>query len=151
MPKEAMSQSDGQQLLLLMTASNYLRSLSGMLKSELVDLLNQARAEKVVPSEQMAQLMSTVYRAVWAATNLCADAIAKDDPELARRVLEYSESVKQTIDQALEHQAARLSLDEPNRLVIFRVEMEFIDNMKRIYNQAKRVAKHQLKLVKDTA
>ncbi|CAA6678797.1 MULTISPECIES: Na/Pi cotransporter family protein [unclassified Lentimonas] len=149
MPKEAMSQKDGQQLLLLMTASNYLRSLSGMLKSELVDVVNQARTERVVPSQAMRALMSTVYRTVWEATNLCADAIAKDDPELARQVLERSGVVKQTIDQALEYQAERLSLSDPNRLVIFRVEMEFIDNMKRIYNQAKRVSKHQLKLVKE--
>jgi phosphate:Na+ symporter len=149
MPKEAMSQRDGQQLLLLMTASNYLRSLSGMLKSELLDLINQARAGHVIPSQPMRQLMSTVYHAVWEATNLCADAITKDDSELARQVLERAALVKQTIDQALEYQAERLSLRDPNRLVVFRVEMEFIDNMKRIYNQAKRVSKQQLKLVKE--
>lgn len=150
MPREVMSQKDGQQLLLLMTASNYLHSLAGMLKTDLVDLINKAREEQVEPSDVMRHLMRTVYLSVWEASTMCANAIAQEDLELARKVLEHSHVVKQTIDQALEHQAELLSLDQPNRLVIFRVEVEFIDNMKRIYNQAKRVAKHQLKLVKDS-
>ncbi|MGB0416455.1 MAG: Na/Pi cotransporter family protein [Coraliomargarita sp.] len=148
LPREVMSQKDGQQLLLLMTTSNYLRSLSGVLEADLVDIIQRAREEEVVPSERMSELMRRVYRTVWEASKQCAQAVATDDLELAKQVLERAAEVKQGINDALEHQAAMLSLEQANRLVIFRVEMEFIDNMKRIYNQAKRVAKQQLSIAK---
>lgn len=148
LPREVMRKKDGQQLLLLMTAGNYLRSLSALLQADLVEIVLSAREKGIEPSERMGTLMRSIYRTVWDASKQCAQAVATDDLELAKQVLERSHEVKQGIHEALEHQADLLSLDQPNRLAIFRVEMEFIDNMKRIYNQAKRVAKHQLKVAK---
>lgn len=145
-PREAMNQRDGRQILLLMTASNYLRGLSSMVHLDLFKLLDQAKQANVVPSERMTALMRRAYLAVWKSTTLCARGIAEENLECAQEVLGYSAEVKRCIDEALEHQAEHLSIDQPNRLAIFRVEMEFIDGMKRIYNQAKRVAKQQIQL-----
>ncbi len=148
LPREVMTQKDGQQLLLLMTSANYLESLSDILKEDLVDLLSKARAKEVVPSPMMMELMQGLFTTVWEASNLCSEAIAENNPEIAHKVLDLAPMVKSHINRALVHQADHLSLESPNRLAIFRVEMEFVDTMKRIYNQAKRVAKHQVGLTK---
>ncbi|ADE55625.1 Na/Pi cotransporter family protein [Coraliomargarita akajimensis] len=148
LPGESMNERDGQRLLLLMTAANYLRSLSAVVQADLVPLVERARAEGITPSQHMAELMRRLYDTVWTSTVMCASAIVKDDLEQAKSVLEHSREVKDGIHQALEHQAQMLTVDQPNRLAIFRVEMEFIDHMKRIYNQAKRVSKQQMKLAK---
>ncbi|MGB0414350.1 MAG: Na/Pi cotransporter family protein [Coraliomargarita sp.] len=148
MPREKLSERDGRQLLLLITANNYMRSLGEVLKTDIIDIVQKARDQGIVPSERMRVLMRDLYATIWRVTVLCLQAVSEDDPVLAKQVLEASEEVKRNVRAALEHQAEQLSPDHPERLAIFRVEMEFIDNMKRIYDQAKRVAKMQLSLAK---
>ena len=148
MPREKLGEREGRQLLLLITANNYMRSLGEVLKTDIIDIIQKARDEGVVPSDRMRSLMRDLYATIWRVSVLCLQAVADNDPVLAKQVLEASEEVKRNVRAALEHQAEQLSPDHPERLAIFRVEMEFIDNMKRIYDQAKRVAKMQLSLAK---
>ncbi|WP_026292909.1 Na/Pi cotransporter family protein [Rubritalea marina] len=147
--RDGMNKHDSDQLLLVLTACNYLQSLSSTLGTDLVDTLIEARSNNVEPSPKMKELMSETYHAVWRASVLCAKAIVEDDPDLARQVLDRSSEVKEKIQIALKHQANMLTQDQANRLAIYRVEMEFINTMKRIYNHAKRISKQQLSLAKE--
>ncbi|MFC4995313.1 Na/Pi cotransporter family protein [Rubritalea tangerina] len=146
--RDGMNKHDSNQLLLILTACNYLQSISSTLATDLVEALIEARSQHVVPSPKMKELMSDTYKSVWRASVLCAKGISHDDPDLARQVLDRSLEIKEHIHMSLEHQASMLTASQPNRLAIYKVEMEFINTMKRIYNHAKRISKQQLILAK---
>lgn len=145
-PREVLSERDQQNLLLLITTSNYLRGLSEVLKTNIIEIVEDAREQGVIPSETMHGLMRELYQTVWTASVRCLEAVERGDTEIARDVLSKGVDVKRNVNAALAHQAEMFSPEHPDRLHIFRVEMEFIDNMKRIYDQAKRVAKQQLQI-----
>ena len=54
------------------------------------------------------------------------------------------DDIHRLVDQALAHRAAMLAAEDPNRLAVFRLEMEAVDKLKRIYALAKRTAKGTL-------
>ena len=58
------------------------------------------------------------------------------------------DSVRDQVDRLLERKAARLKADDPEYLALIRLEMSFVDQMRRIYTLAKRVAKDLEKLVR---
>jgi phosphate:Na+ symporter len=45
------------------------------------------------------------------------------------------------VNDAFEHQADRLVAPEPNRLALYTVEIDMVENLKRIYYFTKRMAK----------
>lgn len=149
LPHDGLNKQESKQLLLLMTASNYLQGLGTTLSSDLEDILIEATTHKIEPSSEMAKLMHDVYYTVWQSCILCAQAISRNDLKLARQVLERASEVKQSINSALEHHAKLLTANQPNRLEILKIEMDFINKMKRAYNHAKRISKQQLKLASE--
>lgn len=67
--------------------------------------------------------------------------IRDDDPVAAREVMARRSEVNRQIELVLQHQARRLASDDPMRPTIFRVEMELVESLKRVYALSKRIAK----------
>jgi phosphate:Na+ symporter len=63
------------------------------------------------------------------------------DPSIAKEVLEAKMEINRLVTEAEEHLSRRLSADEPNRLIAFRLESEIMEYLKRMYYFAKRIAK----------
>jgi hypothetical protein len=51
------------------------------------------------------------------------------------------DTLRQQSQQLLERKATRLMADDPDYLNLVRIEMSFVDQMRRIYTLAKRIAK----------
>ena len=64
-----------------------------------------------------------------------------DDQRAAQEVITMNDDIARLIDSATMHQARRLVADEPNRLEAYTIEMDLIENLKRIYYFSKRMAK----------
>ena len=61
--------------------------------------------------------------------------------EAAQVVIDMKGEVNRLADSAAMHQARRLVAEEPNRLPAYTVEMDILQNLKRIYYFAKRMAR----------
>ena len=62
-------------------------------------------------------------------------------PDSARIVVEMKKEINRLAASAAMHQAERLVAEEPNRLPAYKIEMDVLQNLKRIYYFAKRMAK----------
>jgi phosphate:Na+ symporter len=56
-------------------------------------------------------------------------------------ISEPTQEINRLADSAALHQARRLMAEEPNRLPAYTVEMDILQNLKRIYYFAKRMAR----------
>ena len=79
------------------------------------------------------QLMETLQAAV--------SAVEENDQRKAQHVMGIKDEFKRTMDLALRHQATRLEADDAARLAGFRLEMEVLEKLERIYRLARRIAK----------
>jgi len=77
---------------------------------------------------------------VWVSSP-AVQAIRDDDQRAAQDVLTLKDEVHQQVDSALQHQAGRLGAGDERHLEVLRLEMEFVDKLKRIYALSKRIAK----------
>ncbi len=71
-------------------------------------------------------------------------AVRDEDETAAEDVIRMKDEIHRLVARALEHQAAMLAAEDSQRLTIFRLEMEAVDKLKRIYALAKRIAKGML-------
>ena len=68
-------------------------------------------------------------------------AVEENDQQKAQHVRGIKDDFKRTMELALRHQATRLEPDDAARLAGFRLEMEILDKLERIYRLARRIAK----------
>jgi phosphate:Na+ symporter len=68
-------------------------------------------------------------------------ALVNGDRTLAKDVVRDKKRLNRLASAAEEHLGRRLVADDPNRLAAFRIETDVIENLRRIYYFAKRIAK----------
>ena len=91
-------------------------------------------------SESTREMLMPLYEKGCWALEMSLAALAEADRTLALGVVEAEDSLEQFADSASEHLARRLIADAPNRLETFRLESELIENLKRVFYLAKRIA-----------
>ena len=69
------------------------------------------------------------------------DSMTRWDVDQAEEVMAAKDEINDLANQADVHLGTRLTADAPNRLKAFRIESDMIENYKRVYYFAKRVAK----------
>jgi len=66
---------------------------------------------------------------------------ALENPELAQRVIAMKPEIQYLADQIEEHLARRLTSDDPNRTLLYRLETQAVEVIQREYYFAKKIAK----------
>jgi phosphate:Na+ symporter len=67
--------------------------------------------------------------------------VTEESETAAQEVLSLRGEVSRQIEEVMEHQASKLSPDDPDRLDKFRLETGLVDALKRSYTLAKRIAR----------
>ena len=73
--------------------------------------------------------------------DLAVQAVRNNDQVAAQEVIALKGEVDRGVQAALAHQSEMLGREDPKRLVTFRLEMELVENIKRIHTLAKRIAR----------
>ena len=63
------------------------------------------------------------------------------DETAAAGVLALKDEIRRLADEALRRQSERIAVPEPRHLKLVQLEMELLENLRRIYTLAKRVAR----------
>ena len=71
-------------------------------------------------------------------------AVRDNDQRAAETVQLMKDSVRDQSERLLARKAERLTAEDPDYLDLVRLEMAFVDQMRRIYTLAKRIAKDML-------
>ncbi|UCD76731.1 MAG: Na/Pi cotransporter family protein [Phycisphaerales bacterium] len=137
------SPSDRQreEIMNLMAAANHLEHIGDTIETNLVALGRQRVERQVTISEETAGRIHRVAEAVIGSVRSAVQAVSAMDLEAARVVTGMKDQIGSLVDEAYSHQAQRLVAPEPDRLALYTVEADMIENLKRVYYFAKRMAK----------
>lgn len=139
--KEPLSDEESRTFTNLMSVTESIENIGDVIADSLVPVGYKALDTGVELSEAMRHALTELHQKVSRALESALKAISDDNAETAREVLAAKREINRDIDKVLEHQAARLSVGGPHRIAVFSVEMQAVDDLKRIYNLAKRVAR----------
>lgn len=121
-----------------------LEHIADIVSKDLVQHTYRAMDEGIGAGETLQHILSGLYDSVVQAVETATRAVREDDQLAAEEVVAMKERISRQVRETLQIQADHLEAAEADRLVAFRIEMETIDDLRRIYTVAKRIAKVQL-------
>lgn len=139
--RHSLTARESGETLHLMQAANALENIGDVVETELVAIGGTRLARHVEMSPETRQVLAALHQKVSQSVDLALAAVVDDDAEDARRVIAMKRAVQDEVDTALAHQARRLLAAEPGRLEAYRVEVDIIEKLRRIYYFAKLMAK----------
>ena len=86
-------------------------------------------------------MLAEFYTTVVESVELTVQAIRDNDQRAAESVLMMKDRIRDQSELLLARKASRLTADDPDYLALVRLEMSFVDQLRRIYTLAKRIAK----------
>jgi phosphate:Na+ symporter len=125
----------------LLSATDNLESLADVVETDLAALALEVIEKDIDPSERTQELLQGLYRLVAESVELAIGAVRDDDQNQAQQVMTMKGEIRHLSDKLLERKAERLSTDTPGYLDQVRLEMAVVDQVRRVYTLAKRIAK----------
>jgi phosphate:Na+ symporter len=142
-----LSERDSAEFQLLVTATDNLESLADVIETDIVGLAHKAVGLSGKGSEETRQMLIELYESTLKSVELTVKAIRDDDQNAAEAVVMMKEMLRQQADRVLSRKAEHLGTDDPNYIELVRMQMSFVDQMRRIYTLTKRIAKGVLPTV----
>ncbi len=125
----------------LMTATVNLESMADVIETDVRDLLHQAADLSSSSGAQTEEMLRAVYQKVGEAVSLAVRALRENDQRAAEQVLMLKDDIREHSESLLARKSERLSKDDPDYQHMVRLQISFVDKMRRIYTLAKRIAK----------
>jgi phosphate:Na+ symporter len=139
--KGMITEQDSLEFQGLMMATDNFESLADIIETDLVALAHKVADLNLQSSEETRALMTEVYDTVLKSVELTVQAIRDNDQRTAESVMMMKDVVRDQSESMLTRQAERLAAEDPDYLELVRLEMSFVDQMRRIYTLTKRIAK----------
>jgi phosphate:Na+ symporter len=125
----------------LMMATDNMESIADIIETDIVSLARKAADIQSEPGDETRRMLRELHVSVIKAVELAVQAIRDNDQRAAESVLLMKDILREQSERLLERKATRLTADDPDYLNLVRLEMSFVDQMRRIYTLAKRIAK----------
>lgn len=134
------------ELLHLVGVANALENAADVIETDLVRGGRGRVGEDVVMSEETIKLIETVHGEVHRGLVDAIAAVDSVDVELANQVIALKPEVQRLGAVAVRHHMERLMAPEAKRLPAFAIETDMIEDLRRIYYFAKRIAHSLIEL-----
>jgi phosphate:Na+ symporter len=136
-----LSEESSDELMDLFEAMNALEAIGDIIETNLIALGHQRIGSSIIVSDETREVLEIYHRAVYDAFQLALIAVTQKDQAAARKVSKMKSHIRNLERAATQHEAARLTADEPNRIATYRFETDLIANLKRIYYFTRRIAR----------
>lgn len=137
----SLTEEQTAEFLKLMETTNDLENIGDIIETNLVNLGFDRIDEQVSISQPTQEVIREFHQAVTRALSAAMQAATQKSEQAAQVVIGMKGQINELADSAAMHQARRLVAEEPNRLPAYTVEMDILQNLKRIYYFAKRMAR----------
>jgi phosphate:Na+ symporter len=134
-----LTQEESGEMQEVMEAVLSFESLGRLVAKDLTDIARGTGA--LSPSSETAEMLRGLYESVHAALGLAVRAVGEPDPPAAEEVLAMREGIEAQVRALLERQAGRLRPDDPDYLLLARLQMSLVDKLGRAYDLACDVAR----------
>jgi len=139
--KMELTEAQTEEFIYLIEAVNDLENIGDIIETNLVVLGRERLEANVRVSEQTQAVIRGFHDTVTKAFESSLQAITQKDEAAARVVVEMKEEINRLAGSAALHEARRLVAAEPNRLSAYTVEVDMLENLKRVYYFCKRMAR----------
>ena len=136
-----LTEEESQEFQDLMIATNNLESLADVIETDMVALAKRASEIKSVSGEETRTILMELYQSTLKSVELAVQAVHDNDQHAAESVLMMKDLLREQSERLLSRKAERLTAEDPDYLELVRLQMGFVDQLRRIYTLAKRVAK----------
>ncbi len=139
--QQELSDEDSQQVFNFLSAINNLEAIGDIIDKNLVSI-GLGRIEKnITISATTTEVLAKFHNIIAEALDTSINALVNRDTLSAMEVVQLKRKIRKAAHQANTHQANRLLANEPDRLQTYALETDIIDNLRRIYSYAKRIAR----------
>lgn len=124
-----------------MAVATYIENIGDMVETNLVEAGIERVRTGVQISAATQEAIRQLHEKVCWSVELALEAVDHGSVDMAQEVIAAKGEINRLSDAIDGHLAQRLVVDEPNRLDAFRIESDVVENYRRIYYFAKRIAK----------
>ena len=139
--QEKLSDENSHTLQSLMSATINIESLADVVESELSVICKKFLDHDLQESDETLDLFVSFSKLVTDAFDKLVGAIKNNDESAAAEVISSKEQIQHIVDDILKNQASRISVQTSKHLLLVRLELEMVDQLRRIYTLTKRIAK----------
>ncbi len=139
--KEKLTKKQSRKLLALMEAVNDLENIGDVIETNMVAAGHALIDDHLIISQDTKNVINNLHEQIEKSVELAIQAVSQNNKVAASMVLQMKISISEMVASAGVHLSERLVADEPDRVAIYTAEVQLIENMKRIYYFAKRMAK----------
>jgi phosphate:Na+ symporter len=138
--KRTLTKVQTAELLHLLGVANVVESAADVIETDLVGVGRLRAGSEVQVSESTAKLIAELHAEVSEALRGALAAFESRDPNLAREVVARKPAIHSLAERAALHQVERLVAPEAHRLRAFAIESDMIEDLRRVFYFAKRIA-----------
>jgi phosphate:Na+ symporter len=139
--RRSLTEEQTREFLNLMEAANDLENIGDIIETNLVMLGGERIDERVTISKPTKQVITEFHNTVLRALEAAMQAVTQKSVEAAEVVVQMKKEINRLAESAAIHQAQRLVAGEPKRLPAYTVEMDILQNLKRIFYFTKRMSR----------
>jgi phosphate:Na+ symporter len=137
----SLTDQESHEFQSLMMALDNLESLADIINSDIVPLVRKAFELRSVTGEETKAQLVDIYGKVSESVELAVQAILENDQHAAESVLLMKDEIRDLSEHLVARKAERLAATDPDYIKLVRLEMSFVEQMRRIYTLSKRIAK----------
>jgi phosphate:Na+ symporter len=139
--QESLTDQSSHNLQTLMSATINIESLADVVESDLSVITKKIIDNGLYESDETQTLIVEFAMTVGNAFDKLVVAIKNNDQAAAAEILALHEHIRHSVDAILKNQASRIGIQTNRQLLSIRLELELIDQLRRIYTLTKRIAK----------
>ena len=139
--QQTLSPEQTADLVQLMEATNSLENIGDVIETNLARLARQRLQEGVTISDATQAVLTDFHGEVVRALDNALLAVTQTNVEAAKVVRGMKSEINRLADAAAAHGVDRLTAREPHRLQAYQIEMDMVENLKRIFYFTKRMAR----------
>lgn len=141
---KSLTEHESQEFQGLMAASDNLENLANVVVTDIIGLAHKAANLNSVSGEKTLRMLGELYSDVVKSVEFTVQAVRDNDQLAAESVLMMKDGIRLQSDRLLARKAERLTPEDDDYLNLVRLEMAFVDQIRRIYTLAKRISKDVL-------
>ena len=121
--------------------ADYLENISDIIDTGLVKESYKRLNNHVKISPQTEQKLSEIYKELFQTAQITLEALLENDHAKAQQVIESKLRFYGLIERTRSHLYVRLKTEQPEHLLVYKIEISAMENFKRIYNQLRNICK----------
>jgi len=136
-----LSSAESRRFEDLLAVANHLETMGDLIETNLVAQGERRLRKNLAFSEQTMASLESLYHKVADAARGAVQAVVEVDAERAQSVIDRKAEIYGQVDSTMQRLGRRLLADEPERVERFAVEADMVAQIRRLYHQARQIAK----------